>query len=297
MKWCFPAKTFLLGEYVAVTGGPALVLTTAPCFEVTLSQETGLNGIHPASPAGRWWTQATMEQGLSWFDPYQNRGGMGASSAQFLGAYYASCYLHNKMPTLMEMHNAYAEVSWNGQGLRPSGYDVLAQSLYGCVYIHHQQHQYQIYNWPFDDLAFILLHTGKKLATHHHLQHASLPEKIIELAGIVESGKRAFESSNGFRLIEAVNAYHEQLMIFNLVAEGSQQYLEWLRQQPGVLAAKGCGAMGADVLLLLVSRTQLSSVLGQLSLQDCDVLATSEDLYTKAGLFENNLLKTLEISA
>ncbi|WP_133127500.1 mevalonate kinase family protein [Legionella nagasakiensis] len=297
MKWFLPAKTFLLGEYVAIVGGPALVLTTTPCFEVTLLDKVGLNNIHPASPAGRWWKESNIEQGLSWFDPYQNRGGLGASSAQFLGAYYASCYVHNKMGTLMEMHEAYSQVSWDKQGLRPSGYDVLAQSLRGCVYIHHQQRQYQIYDWPFDDLAFILLHTGKKLITHHHLQTQSLPNEINELSIIVELGKQAFESRDSACMIDAVNAYHKQLLSLNLVTKESQQYLDWLKQQTEILAAKGCGAMGADVLLLFVSRTKLQPVLKQLSLIGCDLLATSEHLYTKGGLFENNLPKTLEISA
>ena len=39
MKWRIPAKTFLLGEYAAVAGESAIVLTTSPCFELSLANE------------------------------------------------------------------------------------------------------------------------------------------------------------------------------------------------------------------------------------------------------------------
>src|SRR5262245_43666850 len=94
MKWCIPAKTFLLGEYAAVAGSSAIVLTTSPCFELSLVNSATIQNIHSDSPAGRWWTSQRMtEQGLIWYDPYQEKGGLGASSAQFLAVYLARCHL------------------------------------------------------------------------------------------------------------------------------------------------------------------------------------------------------------
>nr|WP_256594408.1 hypothetical protein [Legionella pneumophila] len=55
MKWQIPAKTFLLGEYAAIAGEPAILLTTSPCFTLTLTENAKLEGIHPESPAGLWW--------------------------------------------------------------------------------------------------------------------------------------------------------------------------------------------------------------------------------------------------
>ena len=57
MKWFIPAKTFLLGEYAALAEASAIILTTTPCFELSLSSKKGLSGIHPKSPAGLWWQQ------------------------------------------------------------------------------------------------------------------------------------------------------------------------------------------------------------------------------------------------
>ncbi len=279
MKWSIPAKTFFLGEYAAIAGAPAIILTTSPCFELTLTNEPGLQGIHPDSPAGRLWThQVNADNGLLWKDPYHGRGGLGASSAQFLGAWFASNHLQNKQTTQDDMLNAYFQFAWQGFGVRPSGYDLLAQSLRGCVYIHRQQALCQAYAWPFDDLAFILVHTGQKLATHQHLQTLSIMGDIAQLAAIVESAKSAFATADSSGVIDAVNAYHQRLLQMGLVATHSAQQIELLKKNADLLAIKGCGAMGADVLLLLVPRNRYAEHCEHLAISGMPILATNENL-------------------
>ena len=279
MKWSIPAKTFFLGEYAAIAGAPAILLTTTPCFEVKLTPEPGLQGIHPDSPAGRLWAeQGVVDRGLLWHDPYSGCGGLGASSAQWLGAWYASHHLQHKQVTQDEMLSAYFQSAWQGIGVRPSGYDVLAQSRHGCVYIHRERVQCQTYVWPFDDLAFILLHTGQKLATHQHLESLTLTDEIEQLAAIVLSAKSAFESAESTRVIEAVNAYHQRLLQLGLVASHTLALIELLQKNTDILAIKGCGAMGADVLLLLVPANRLTYCCNHLSAMGLKMLATSEHL-------------------
>lgn len=297
MKWSIPAKTFFLGEYAAMVGAPAIILTTTPCFEVILTDEPGLSGIHPDSPAGRLWTeQGPADQGLLWHDPYHGRGGVGASSAQWIGAYFASIHVRTSglnpamddSPSTSRERNpssiddllrAYFESAWQGVGLRPSGYDVWAQSLQGCVYIHRQEARCCTDTWPFHDLAFILVHTGKKLATHHHLQTLTLSGQVKPLADLVESAQLAFESADSMRVIDAVNGYHQRLLQMGLVASHSLEQMDALKVHPDVLAIKGCGAMGADVLLLLVPATQLRALSAHLGRMEWSILATSEQLY------------------
>src|SRR4051794_40802652 len=126
MKWRIPAKTFLLGEYSALTGASAILITTSPSFELSLVNEELLKNIHPNSPAGQWWKgHQITSKGLSWFDPYQDLGGLGASSAQFLGAYLASCSFLGVEPNKNALLKAYYEFAWRGEGLKPSGYDLL----------------------------------------------------------------------------------------------------------------------------------------------------------------------------
>jgi mevalonate kinase len=296
MKWRIPAKTFLLGEYAAVAGASAIVLTTSPCFELLLANDLTIQGIHPESPAGQWWAHhRVFEQGLIWHDPYQGKGGLGASSAQFLAVYLASCYLLHVPPNCKAMLDAYYQSAWRGEGLRPSGYDLLAQSQHRCAYINRQQNVIKSYDWVFKDISFLLLHSGQKLATHYHLQRAALPNSINQLVATVELARSAFEQMNSEWLVKAVNTYQQQLIALRLVAPHSQQYLESLKAQPDVLAAKGCGALGADVLLLLVPSNCLRAKVKNLRSEGWTILATSNDLYAGRALIKNKPHKTLEI--
>ncbi|CEG57637.1 hypothetical protein [Legionella fallonii] len=292
MKWEIPAKTFLLGEYAAVAESSAIILTTAPCFELTLIDSDQLIDIHPESPAGLWWRQKKhSDKGLSWHDPYKGQGGLGASSAQFLGSYLASCMLQRQTPDLNSMLKAYYQSSWSGTGLRPSGYDVIAQSQAGCVYINKQKKIVQSYNWPFADLSFLLLHTQMKLATHHHLQAATLPSQIEQLSAIADEAQQAFDRIDGQQLINAVNNYHQQLNDLNLVAQHSLEFINQLKAYPEVLAVKGCGAMGADVLLVITARNDIFALQEKLHAQKWTLLATEKNIfdYNKKALIANNL--------
>lgn len=279
MKWTIPAKTFLLGEYVALVGSPAIVMTTTPCFEVILSDKYGLQGIHEASPAGRFWLHSPQKNhGLEWYDPYHGSGGVGASSAQFVGAYYASKYLQQKPYDQRDMLDQYKKYASTAQGCQPSGYDVWAQTLYGCVYMDQDNNFSQSYPWPFEDITFLLVHTGKKLATHHHLQTLDLPQQLQMLTQLVEQGKQAFDRKNSAMLVEAVNAYHGELKRLHLVAEHSLDAISSFRMLPEVLAVKGCGAMGADVILLLISTNKKEEIIQNLSKEGWNLLATQENL-------------------
>ena len=285
MKWVIPAKTFLVGEYVAMGGGPAILLTTFPCFELRVLSTPGCLGIHPDSPAGKFWAKNRHQQGLSWFDPYQGRGGMGASSAQFLGIYLAAARQQQTRLDAQVMLDTYLEVAWSGEGQAPSGYDVMAQAFYGCVFLHQACIQDVPYLWCFQDVAFVLVHTGQKLATHDYLKQAHLyPDTMNRLAHLVWSAREAFQQTNSAQLIEVVNAYYRELCRMNLVALHTLSVVEQLAQEEDVLAIKGCGAMGVDVLLLLVPSTRLTAVTNKLSIQGYHLLATSADLYQGPGL-------------
>lgn len=279
-RWHIPAKTFLLGEYSALADLGAIILTTTPCFELALSKISGLDGIHPESPAGLLWTKAKInDHGLIWHDPYDNRGGMGASTAQFLGAYWAMCYLKNKTPSQVEMLELYWQCAWPGQGLKPSGYDLIAQSSSGCVSISRSNQHYESFLWNFTDLDFILVHTGQKLPTHHHLLQTTLTQDVLTLDAIVTLAKQAFIQTDSQALVNAVNAYHLALTKLNLVASNTLNLLALFNNHPGILAAKGCGAMGADVILLMVSPQHAHVILDTLKEMQLTILATNTNVY------------------
>lgn len=279
MKWRIPAKTFLLGEYAAIAEASALILTTVPCFELSIKPAGGIPKIHPQSPAGLWWHKQNYSAStLSWVDPYKGKGGLGASSAQFLACYLASCHVQNKNPDMDSMLTAYYQSAWSGEGLRPSGYDVIAQSQGGCVYINRQKKIIQSNPWPFKDLSFLLLHTGIKLATHHHLKESTLPEQIDYLSNLVDLAQEAFEQGNSQLLIQSINNYHQALSELNLVAKHSQNFIHIIKSWPEIKAIKGCGAMGADILLVLTEPENLLSVKRKAREQNLMVLATEREL-------------------
>lgn len=292
-----PAKTFLVGEYAAVVGAPAIVLTTSPCFTLSLTEEEGVTqGIHPDSPSGQWWAHhRTLSHGLTWHDPYLGQGGLGASSAQFLATYLASCHLLHIQPSMKALLDAYYQSAWRGEGLKPSGYDVLAQAKNRCVYINRQLNMIKSYGWVFKDISFLLLHSGQKLATHYHLQNMTLPKSIDQLATIVAMAQNAFEEADSEKLIIAINSYQQQLTSLKLIAPHSLEYIENFRAQTDILAAKGCGALGADVLLLIVPSSCLKAKAASLRSEGWTILASNENLYEGRALIKNNPQKTLEI--
>lgn len=279
MKWQIPAKTFLLGEYAALAEGSAIILTTTPYFELSLTDEDESSLIHPQSPAGKWWAQNQhSEIFLKWYDPYNGRGGLGASSAQFLACYWATCHLDHKKFDVHSMLEAYYQTSWTGEGLRPSGYDVIAQTKIGCVYINKQKNSVESYPWVFEDLSFLIIHTGVKLATHHHLMKTTLPTNISYLSSLVDKAKLAFEQLNSTQLINAINEYHQILCSLNLVAEHSLELINSIKANPEVVAIKGCGALGADTILILTKRTDILSLRKKLEDQKWIILASENNL-------------------
>ncbi|MFO2978716.1 mevalonate kinase family protein [Legionella pneumophila] len=292
MKWQIPAKTFLLGEYAAIAGEPAILLTTNPCFALTLTENAKLEGIHPKSPAGLWWQKNQCHPfGLSWQDPYHGQGGLGASSAQFLACYLATCSLQEITPRLNHMLEAYYQSSWSGLGLRPSGYDVIAQSQQGCVYIDKQKNQVNSFSWPFKDLSFLIIHTGNKLATHHHLQEVTLPSQIDYLASLVIKAKEAFDLAHSHHLIQCINLYAQKLTELNLVSQHSLPLIQSIKFYPETLAIKGCGALGADTLLILTDKRDLQSLKDKVQDQNWLILATEDNLTVRNNnsLFEKSI--------
>jgi mevalonate kinase len=276
VTWSIPAKTFFLGEYAAVAGHAAIVLTTTPSFMLHRVIKPGLQGIHIDSPAGQFWSQhAPTDWGCSWEDPYLGLGGLGASSAQFLGVYRALGF----PSTAHELLTQYQLKAWTGVGLKPSGYDVLAQAQGGVTYLNHHGLVQESLGWPFHDLGFILVHTAHKLATHKHLQDTTLPSNVADLSAVVDRVRTAFITQESQVVIEGVLQYQQLLETAGLMAVHTQQMIAAWKYDPTILAMKGCGALGADVILVLAHPEHLPQVRVRLEKTGARVLATDTTLF------------------
>jgi mevalonate kinase len=272
MSLFIPAKTFILGEYAALQGYSGILLNTQPCFEVSLinnvsDEENLLQGIHPNSPAGQFWALHGLDgMGLKFHDPYGGLGGLGASSAQFLGAYlYAFGLAQNDKIDLQHLLNLYETFTWNGHGPRPSGYDVLAQLTGSCVFISKQPFQVEPLTWSFEDVKCLLVHTGVKCVTHTHLHQLELPVDLANLGALVIEAKQAIENKQVQWLSDCINAYEAQLRHYGWVTQSTQAWVDQIKHYPGVLATKGCGAMGSDVIFILVKTQALSGCASNLA--------------------------------
>ncbi len=247
-----PSKTFMLGEYLVVAGGDSILLATQPRFSLNVTAgTTNLTNIDLASPAGEYWQAYANDfqhMNIHFHDPHTQQGGFGASSAQFLLLHQLR---HNNAP--INNHNLlteYQQFAWSGKGLPPSGGDVIGQYYGDITLFNKSTEQQQTLTWPFSDVNFAVLRTGNKLATHEHLQNlTAIPTK--EFTAIVHDAKHALLASDSQQFCQAVNAYALTLAQHQLVAKHTQTLLTQLRQHDAVLAAKGCGALGADVILIL----------------------------------------------
>lgn len=282
-----PGKTFLAGEYLALSGGPTLVFLSQPCFEMEVSRGVGgLVGIHPQSPAGLFIAKHQdyfKNFDIQFHDAYSGKGGFGASTAQFLSVY--ALWLHKevsqqdmeKILDFCHLLESYYEVAWNGQGQRPSGADLVGQLKGSLTFFEKRQGLISVRNWPFGDIEFHLLHTGNKLATHEHLR--TLAEfSSVALEQAFARIREAFEKAQSATFIEGVQAYAQALKDLNFTCAPTLDLLAELRALPGVKAAKGCGALGADVVLVVTGKNQAQALKNYCESKGLSLLSSSDKI-------------------
>lgn len=242
----FPSKTFLLGEYAVLGGGPALVLAHAPLFQGSFGA-----GAEPAFPSGS--PAYRLAQSLSldparftFLDPHQKRGGFGASGAEFLTV----AKLHPQAPE-GQAFAWFARELYFAHGGSGSGVDLLVQGFgkLGPVLVRLEEKQLELLPATLG-AELILFHTGLKLPTHEHLRSLS-PSAMLRFAPEVERAQAALRQQDLASFASALRAFAQGLAESGFVAPHTAAALRPLQGMEGVLAAKGCGAMGSDVILVL----------------------------------------------
>lgn len=256
-----PSKTFLTGEYAVLVGGPAIVLNTPPRFELVCEKQNSLDevqvsGIPDGSPAAVWLRQRRpMLEGwkIEFRDPHEKRGGFGASGAQFLMVHSFTTFLQhaNLTPQLKteDVFNDY-QVCSNGTG---SGADILAQITGGASIVDIKQVRADRFDWPYPELCFGILRTGSKMPTHLHLQSLKRDSLKVLLAP-AEACARAFGVASWREFAGLVKEYEAALRSLDLQASRTTDLLKAFKGQSWCLAAKGCGAWGADTILLMYEK-------------------------------------------
>jgi mevalonate kinase len=281
--YSLPGKTFLLGEYAVTQGHIGLLVTTVPRFTLTLTSVVADSGF--VSEADSDADRADIFRGhapcarfvrahdaffrhwsLAWDDPYGS-GGFGASCAQ-LGLCFAA-YHRLQAPLSLgdgvvqaRMLAAYRQWAWLGAGVAPSGYDLIAQYGGGiCSYCERTQRLHH-YQWPWPEMVVLLAKTKEKVATHEHLATLSTVD-VGGLATLSAQGVRSFSVGDLAGFAQAINDYAGALAQQGLHSSHTQRLLALLQQDREILAVKGCGALGADVVLFLIARQHQAAIIAR----------------------------------
>lgn len=268
-----PGKTFLVGEYLALRGGPSVLLCTEPRFVLNMFPKKARSDspaiFHSDSPAGKFLKDHAAffaHWDMEFHDPYQGIGGFGASTAQFAMLYMAELIMRegeiqSDQMQWAELLRDYSLYAYNGVGEPPSGADLIAQLTGSVVLYDGTKLSVQSTEWPFKDIGFLLFHTGNKLATHEHLK-SKFEIPVGELRNSAQRSADALTSSDAESLCIAIQSYGETLEKNGFQAGESGAKLDWLktsaRTSAGtspVLSSKSCGAMGADVLLVIYRKS------------------------------------------
>lgn len=263
------SKTFLVGEYCVTCGGSAIVLCTNPKFQLRIksSKNTQLRGIKEGSPAFTFYMENRRvfeNLFIKFIDPYKSAGGFGASSAQFVTLYK----LRNKMVGVNDIDipkflDEYRAIAGKNQKIKPSGADCLAQFQNDHIYFDSDTNKIENLQWNFKDIDFFIVKTGSKLATHEHLRKLS-PDFIHansnRLTQIVENVKNAWLKCDSKNFVSGIADFYASLNDLGLVYEKTQRLVSKILQIDGVLAAKGCGAMGADTIIIVFENKLRDSV-------------------------------------
>ena len=229
--------------------------------------------IHLDSPAGQWLTlhpQIEQHWHIDFRDPHSGQGGFGCSSAQFNLMYFLT-QISLEITHLKDTYSLWQSYKrLNFDGYAPSGADVVSQWMGKvCLFsfldsrFHetdkhlrlrmqastHKPFKVESVGWPFEDLDFLLLQTGVQLKTWKHLKNTSIKnlKKLTELSQQAASYVKN-KDTKGF--VSSIEEYNLCLEKQNLVHQNTLTLLKKIKTIKNITAAKGCGAMGAEVIVL-----------------------------------------------
>ncbi|MDR2646186.1 MAG: hypothetical protein LBC04_03375 [Holosporaceae bacterium] len=270
MKFSAGSKTFLAGEYSVVFGGSAIVLITPPLFELHVAHgETSLRGIDQASPAHMFYRAHDFRNiSVEFFDPHKGAGGFGASSAQFALLYQLYLRLTSAQFDIDSFLKEYRGLSKTNSGAIPSGADGVAQYFNHNIFFDAKTNIVEKLNWTFPSLDFAILKTPYKVATHSHLRDIKFFD-IANLQKQVLNVRKSFQHNDEELLVQSVQNFFDILKERDLVIAPNIATIDKLLKIDGIKAAKGCGALGADAILIIFEK-QKRNELRHILQRHCD---------------------------
>ena len=224
------------------------------------------------SPAGQWMKKNSNDfhgTQLDWFDSYEKKGGLGFSSAQFNILYAYSFILREGSIDQIkpqEIWRSYRNLQF--EGFLPSGADVITQWVGGVSVFEQDPLSVETLTSSLPDLHCLVLRTGVYFETHKYLKNFELSD-VSNLKNISQQGVQAIKQRDETAFIEAVNDYRKALQAKNFITQQSQEILNKLINIKAIKACKGCGAMGAETLIVFYKKEDEEEVKKEVSFLDC----------------------------
>jgi mevalonate kinase len=263
------SKVFLLGEYQVLDRGSAFLTVLEPRFKLIVKAGSGqVEGIPGASPARK---VLEIEKpffqnwDLQFVDPHAGRGGFGASTAQFgllqgfresIDSFKSQAQLNFD---LRKIHKKYLELAKLQTGLQPSGADLISQYQGGMVEVDLGAGKIQRHAWPFPQWQILFFATGNKQATHEHLRELKEVD-LSQLRALYGQAMDAFRERSALAFLQGVREYQQALLIHGWQSTETTKILNMINSVEGVEASKGCGAMGADVIAVIVNSAKVEEL-------------------------------------
>lgn len=276
-----PSKTFLVGEYLALFGGPSILINTTPRFKLEIKKSpkkarVGFSSQLPVTQLLEKNNEVFKNFSLKFIDPHNKAGGFGASSAELVLLYTFHNFITHKQTNLKKIISQYKKLTRN-QGYSPSGADIASQFSGDITLFESKKFSLKKYAWPFAGLEFFLIRTNNKVNTYHHLM--SLPNiKIHNLKKAVNLCISSFESSDEIKFCKAINQFGDELKKQNLICNKTLKLLDIIATNSLVLAAKGCGALGADVVLVITAKKHKNQFAKWAKQHKFNIIATNKDI-------------------
>ena len=292
-----PAKTFIMGEYAVLDGGPAIVLNTAPRFvcRIQKNSKAPKPNLPENSPAGQWLKKNPHDfqnVHLDWINPYKQKGGLGFSSAQFNILYaYSSILREGGIDQIKPQEIWRSYLSLQFEGFLPSGADVITQWVGGVSVFEQNPLSVETLTSSLPALYCLVLSTGEYFETYKYLKNLKL-SNVSDLKKISQQGVQSIKQRDETAFIDAVNEYGEALKGHNYITEKSQRIIKQLGKIKAIKACKACGAMGAETLIIFYKKEDEEEIKKEVSFLEC----LTDGNHLTYGVAFQRITKTTEAS-
>ncbi len=277
MKYFIPGKTYLTGEYSVLVGGGAIGLATNPSFEISYLKHDGGFEFHPESAAGLYLKNHPQKLNVQLHDPFLARGtygGFGKSGAEYFAVILPDLIKEKKKPA--QILAEYLQL-YKNEKVKPSGIDLMFQYLGEVSYVSPRENIFRDVYWKFNEIDFLLVSTGLKVKTHEHLQKLNLQD-LAELPLISNQVIDGFLHKNSQAFLNSMKGWIKALRNRNLTHPDAIFIKDELEKIPNVIMAKPCGALGADVILVLFETVHRADVVAQLKNKKYIIQSVKTDL-------------------